>query len=285
MRRGLGILVFIVVLVAIPAWMLAQTDALPSNYPLPETVVQHVRLLYQVGQAFGNRPDVFSKIGDSITVSTNFLYPIGFGLYQLGEYTDLQGVIDYFSPTNARAGNSFNNPSLAAGVGWAAWGVLDPALSDAQHCGLNESPLECEYRLVRPSFALIMFGTNDVGYRTPDQYRADLLRIVEISVSSGVIPVLSTIPNRPDVQAQVETFNNIVRDITTTQSLPLWDYAAAMQNLPNSGLTWDNIHPSSPPIDGTAAYFDTGNLSYGYVVRNLTALEMLDALWRSVTAP
>ena len=52
--------------------------------------------------------------------------------------------------------------------------------------------------------------------------------------------------------------------------------------LPGGGLD-DNEHPS-----GTFAAFDfsTDNLSkYGWPMRNLTAMEVLNAVWRGVTQP
>jgi hypothetical protein len=142
----------------------------------------------------------------------------------------------------------------------------------------------CEYRLARPSIALIMFGTNDAAYRTAQQYRSDLLEIVRMSVEMGVIPILSTIPIVPGYEMQVRELNGVVVEITTAENLPMWDYGQVMDNLPNHGLGWDNLHPSAPP-DGyeAAADFRTPNLQYGYVMRNLTALQMLDRVWRAVS--
>jgi hypothetical protein len=252
---------------------------------LGETVEERVRLIYTVGQALGNRSNVFSKVGDSITASPSFLGPIGEGRYQLVDYGYLQPVIDHFSAAPAREGNSFLNSSLAAGVGWAAWAALDPEFADETICAPGETPLECEYRMTRPAFALIMFGTNDVGYRSAAEFGGDLRRIVEVSESMGVIPILSTIPNRPDMPQQVAAFNQIIETVAATRAVPLWDYYAALQGLPNGGLAWDNLHPSSPPEwYADAANFHPQNLSYGYVVRNLTALQMLDSVWRQVQA-
>lgn len=239
-------------------------------------VAANLQRIFDVGQTLGNRADVFSKVGDSITVSPYFLTTIGHERYDLRDHGYLTDIVRYYSETNARDGNSFNNPSLAAAEGWAAWGVLYPAFSLGPPCYANELPLRCEYRVVRPSIALIMFGTNDVGYRTPHQYRADLLQIVTISEAMGVIPILSTIPERPEIQPQVAIFNSIVRDLAIERLLPVWDYHAALASVPRYGLGRDNLHPSSPPsgYDGLAD-FTAENLQYGYVVRNLTALQAL----------
>jgi hypothetical protein len=250
---------------------------------LPDSVSTKIQAIYTIGQARGNRPDVFSKVGDSITVSRHFLQPIGYGAYNLGEHTYLKRVIEFFSKTNARKGDSFSNPTLAAGVGWAAWAALNPANAKDAACERGETPLACEYRVVQPAFALILFGTNDVGYRSADQFRADIERIADISMDMGVIPIFSTIPIRPKYEVKTAEFNQVVRDVTTRKSLPLWDYGAIMTILPNGGLSEDYLHPSAPPDDANITTdFRKPNLQYGYVVRNLTALQILDRVWRQV---
>ena len=54
-----------------------------------------------------------------------------------------------------------------------------------------------------------------------------------------------------------------------------------METIPNQGLSSDGLHPSLPP-DGAPGRFSTDNLQYGYTVRNLTALQTLDVIWRLV---
>jgi GDSL-like Lipase/Acylhydrolase family len=257
------------------------TDMSPSPiaHTWPESIVEHVRQIFSRGQILGNRSNVFSKIGDSISVSRNFLAPFGLGDYNLGEYEELQAVIDYYSVANAYQGNSFTNISLAATEGWAAWGVLNPTLADTTQCKLGESPLLCEYRLVRPSVALIMYGTNDVGYRSEADYYADLTEIVSMSIENGVVPIISTFPNRPDQADRVPRFNEIVRQVAEENLIPLMDFYSATVNLPNYGLTFDNLHPSAPSSTlGGAGSFSPTSLQYGYTVRNLLALEALSAL-------
>ncbi|MCA9884022.1 MAG: SGNH/GDSL hydrolase family protein [Anaerolineae bacterium] len=264
-----------------PAAVQAQEASEDNPTDLPQAMVDRLRAIYADGLAKGKRAGVFSKVGDSITVSQNFLTPIGYGQVNLAQFTHLQPTIEYFTQAVAREGNAFVNPSLAAGVGWAAWGVLDPELADATWCGAGESPLACEYRVVKPTIALIMFGTNDSGYRTSEQFRSDMQRIVQYSLDEGIIPILSTVPNRPEMPAIIDSYNRVIGEIAASQNLPVWDYHSALRDLPNSGLTYDNIHPSSPPnAPETAADFQ--QLSYGYNVRNLTALQMLDVILRVV---
>jgi hypothetical protein len=249
----------------------------PEQQPFTDPVAAKVREIFWNGQQLGNRPDVFSKIGDSITVSNNFLAPIGDNLYNLGDFDYLQSVIDRFSGAQLRSGNSFKNTSLAATVGWSANAALSPGSADRSICQSGESPLECEYRVNRPSVALIFFGTNDAGYRSPEEFRSDMEQIVRISEEMGVIPVISTVPYRPGLESAINRLNDALLEIAEAHSLPIWDYAAMMSALPNGGLSSDNIHPSIGPGGYSSAVdFTPDNLRYGYVMRNLTALQMLD---------
>jgi hypothetical protein len=55
----------------------------------------------------------------------------------------------------------------------------------------------------------------------------------------------------------------------------------AVEGLPNRGCLPDGFHYNTPP-DGRSAHFDEAHLQYGYTMRNLTALQVLDALRRYV---
>lgn len=254
-----------------------------GGYALPSTVARNVRFIYELGQLLGNQPDVFSKVGDSITVASHMLQPISAGYYNLGDYQYLQTVIDHFMAGEARDGDPFSNVSIAAGIGWTSDAVIDPQFIDPNWCQRGEIPLTCEYRLSHPSIALIMFGTNDTAHLTAVTYEYNLSQIVEISVARGIIPVLSTIPVRRGYETESARLNEVVIKVTREYEIPLWDYGAAMQSVAETALDMDGVHPSIPPngFKGSAD-FRAENLYYGYVIRNLTALQMLDMIWEAV---
>lgn len=256
----------------------------PLNFTnLITGINNHARAIYARGQALGNRPNVFAKVGDSITVSNHMLHPIGEGHYELDEFEYLQPVINYFSAETVRQGNAFTNTSVAAGVGWNAAAVLLPRFADPSQCQPDEAPLACEYRIIQPAWALIMFGTNDVGYVPEADYQHNLERIVQISTDMGVVPVLSTIPPRMGYEEGVVRFNQIVREVARTNEIPLWDYYYAMAAYGDTSLTFDGVHPSMPARGhDDVAIFKPQNLPYGYVLRNLSALHVLDALWHQI---
>jgi hypothetical protein len=241
------------------------------------------REIFLKGKSLGNRPYVFTRVGDSITATPFFLTPIGVGNYNLGDYyNQLIDVVEYFSQIGPRGGNSFSGESLAAGNGWGADRIIQPGYAHADQCGA-ESPLVCEYRRAKPSVALIMIGTNDSGGVSPGAYAANLRRIVDISIDMGVIPVLSTIPPKQNDlnAARAEDWNSIIRRLAREYDIPLLDFWFALQKAPNRGMAADGIHPSAPP-SGATCVFTADFLKYGFNIRNLTALQMLDALWHQV---
>jgi hypothetical protein len=251
-----------------------------SVYRYISNITPNARQIFLRGQALGNRPDVFSKVGDSITVDESFLIPIGRGDYTLGDHGYLQPVIDYYSQTVALTANSFANTSLAAYAGWSSWDVLMPRFANRNVCQPNEAPLECEYRVVRPAVALIMLGTNDVIGTPLSTYEQDMRQIIQTSIDSGVIPVVSTIPDfeDPGYDEIAKRENQIIVRLADEYDIPLWDYWSALQDLPQKGLSDDGVHPSvAAPADFTGY-----NLQFGMAMRNLTALQALDAIWRGV---
>ena len=63
--------------------------------------------------------------------------------------------------------------------------------------------------------------------------------------------------------------------------LPLWNFWAAANPLPHGGLNADGFHLTYD-INKFRDLADPKN-TYGWPVRNLTALEALDAVWRAVS--
>jgi lysophospholipase L1-like esterase len=267
----------------------------------------HLQAIYNQGLQMGNRPEVFAKVGDSISWEPNYLDDLGSNYFNpsdpavAGSYTGLASTIGYFRflplPGGIRTTegvpslaapllpqtngvNSFNRESLATYGGWTTSDVLSPA---------RGYPEASEMITIRPAFALIMLGTNDVDVDllsggTPQEFQSRLMSVVNTAISLGVIPVLSTIPDilpqGPTVEATALEYNQIIADVASSLNVPLWNYWQALQTLPNKGISVDGVHPSSAPL-GTGNFTDFG-LLYGFNIRNLTAVEVLDKLKRVV---
>jgi hypothetical protein len=241
-----------------------------------------------------NRPSVFAKAGDSITESASFLFDVGCNVYVLGVYSSLRPTIKYYRSTTfayqsqAWCGgreNSFDRSSLAAVGGW----TTDDVLQTTPMCAApNNDYLRCEYAKIQPAIGLIMFGTNDLD-RSPDptHFEHNLNTIVAETVAMGVIPVLSTIPPRldsPSKNALVGPYNAAIAHVAASAQIPLWDYWLALYDLGsryNYGMSGDGIHPSVYQ-GSNASIFTAAGLEYGYNVRNLTAIQVLDKIKRIV---
>ncbi len=258
--------------------------------PTITTVQQaHWQGIYRYGLARGNRAFAVSKVGDSITALPSFLDPLGVPGYNptnpfvAGAYTGLANVITFFDavPVDTSGANSFAHASWAAAGGWRTEDVLNPALNFSPDRAPGESALQTELRLTRPSFALVMFGTNDLGLdNDPVGFRVRLTQIAEIAISLGVIPVLSTIPdnytNGGLLEPRVPVYNEIIAEVAGSLDVPLWNYWAAMQPLPSHGMEAFGLHPDVYPAGG--GFFTPDGLQYGFNVRNLTAVQVLDKL-------
>lgn len=262
----------------------APSGAVPEQTiftPYIHNISFHSREIFLDGQSKGNRANVFSKVGDSLTDIWAFLNLIGDGIYSLGDYAYLQPAINYYSQSTARTGNSFNNVSYAAVSGWSSFDAVNPA-KVADVCP-GMIPVECEYSIVKPAVAIIMIGTNDTTAAFDrGAFEGNLRQVVEASINHGVIPVLSTVPF--DQWGDAQAYNQIIISLAVAYDIPWMDFYGATWDLPNHGISAaDGVHPSVPP-GNDPTNFTAENLQYGHTVRNLLVLHVLDSLWRQVLA-
>jgi SH3-like domain-containing protein len=243
----------------------------PPNAPQVAAVGGGARAIYLRGQAAGNQRAVFTTVGDSLTDSASFLRPIMNG-YNLREYGYLLPAITFY-------GGSFAGGSQAAVAGWGTISALTPG----SRCGGDVTPVACEMQTKRPAVALILIGTNDAPAYDAGTYSDRLRQIVDLVIASNVVPILSTLPPRAQYNDNVIAYNNAVRALANSYGIPLTDLYAALVTLPNQGLDGDGVHLSVPPGGVFAAVdFTAENLQYGATMRNLTALQALDAVMRQV---
>lgn len=234
---------------------------------LPENVQQNIRSIYALGQSQGRNPRAFSKLGDSIIEPPHFLTRFDSGPYNLGNWADLQPVIDAFH-------GSFNRNSMAVRRGLHSWSVLDSMWAGAP-CLSREGLLPCEFRLHNPSILLIRLGTNDVG--VPEMFDRSMRQIIELSVSNGIIPVIIT---KGDRYEGSNINNEMMMVMAADYQIPVVDFDAIVGTLPQRGTDQDGIH--------LLAYFThdyTSPLAMqrGHAVHNLVTLIMLDRIWRVVS--
>jgi GDSL-like Lipase/Acylhydrolase family len=259
-------------------------------------ITSHLEKVAGRGEQFGNHPGVVAKVGDSITAAPSFLQALACSPPRLGHWEDLRGTLEFFGQTAVPRGseearcttsNSYSRLGVAAVGGWRAADALLPRESFPECQGLPA--VSCELQLLRPSVALIMFGTNDLEEITAVQFRLDLARVVRLVSSAGTIPVISTIPprKRQPFSQRVARFNAEIAALAENRALPLWNFWRQMTapGVPRDGLSRDGVHPSvlCPPC--TAIDFRPVGLRQGYALRNLGALLVLDRLRRKIPLP
>jgi hypothetical protein len=232
------------------------------------TLSDHARQVYFAGLAKGNNPRAFAKAGDCETITDWFLVDFDRGprFYALGPYNDLQGTIDYFK-------GSFSRNSVAARRGFNVAALLTPFWADATVCKPDETPLDCEFRLMRPSFVLIMLGTNDVAHKA--DFEKNLRQAIQFSLDQDVLPILAT---KADNLEGDESINDTIARLAQEYGLPLWNFWRAAQPLPNHGLVADGAHLTHD----TNFFDDPQKMLSAWPWRNLTALQVLDAVRKGV---
>jgi hypothetical protein len=252
------------------------TIILPSPTPGPEDwksapiipqLSERARQIFEQGLAQGNDPQRFSKIGDSETFTRWFLAPFDQTppTYRLGDYTYLQTVIEQFS-------GSFARQSLAARQGFNAASVFAPLWADPAFCLAGETPLACEFRLHQPSYVFVLLGTNDIYHL--EEFEAQMRRILEYSIEQGVLPILGTKADNLEGDGRI---NRTLYSLALEYEIPLWNFWAAVQDLPQAGLDQDQAHLTF----GYNHFDDPKAMLNAWPVRNLTALQVLNAVWRA----
>ena len=235
-----------------------------KNWPVIPTLSPQMLKVYSSGQAMGRDAHVVSVVGDCESSSDWFLKDFSKDerYYNLGPYTSLQETIDYFNP-------SLGYSSYAAIRGATASTVLSPLWSNPQACESNETPLACEYRLHNPAFAFIALGTNDIYKR--DQFEPKMREIVEYTLELGIVPIIVT---KADNLEGDESINLTLAELAVEYHLPVWNFWLAVQLLPRHGLQEDGAH-----LTFASNFFnDPQKLKSAWPVRNLTALQVLEAL-------
>jgi len=235
---------------------------------IDEEIAANIRQIFARGQELGRDPGAFSRLGASIIATHHFLGRWDTGPYDLGPFTHLEPAIDAYQ-------GSFDRVGQAALRGLTALAVFNPTWASEEDCLANEPVIDCEIRLHNPSILFIVLGTNDkwdaVGFDK------NLRKVVEHTIDQGVIPILATKADR--FEGEDNRNNVIIRQVAADYRVPLWDFDLIAETLPGRGMGDDDVHLV------IFDYYDYNmDLAYesGYGLYNLTALMMLDEVWRIV---
>jgi len=238
---------------------------------IPISISDRVREIYRLGLEQGNDPKRFSKIGDCQNINTYFLAiyddPTAFTLGE--KYDHLQGTIDYYN-------GMWSRDSISVKNGFNVANIFNPWFNNKELCDSNETPIDCELRINKPSVVLISMEAWWNG--DPARYATYYRRIVETVLSYNAVPILAT--KADNLEGNNEINRSIVQ-IAYEYDVPVWNFWRAVQDIPKKGLEEDGFHITH----GLNDFSDPDNLERAWPVRNLTALQAIDAVRLALQQP
>jgi len=246
-----------------------EKDAWMQMPPVPSGVSDAMHGVYQRGLELGNDPTHFSIIGDCQNVSSYFLSVFEQpGEFSLGEeYAYLQPTVDYYK-------GSYSRVSVAVKGGFNAAAVISPLRADPEVCNPNESPLDCELRIWRPSIVIVSMETW-WSQKPEEEYEKYMRRVLDRIIETGAVPIIAT---KADNLEGNHSINATVAKLAYEYDIPLWNFWAAVQPLPDHGLSDDGFH-----LTFARNFFDDPvRMINAWPWRNLTALQTLDAVRRDL---
>jgi hypothetical protein len=229
-------------------------------WPVIPQVPLHARALYQQGLALGNDPHAFSILGDCQSLPETFM-----GVYETDPElvaslpADLQAVVANFSGSFNRESPTVKGGTTAGAVLWDAWH------ENKYTCQASETPLDCELRLHKPSIVIINLGTH---YETRNIIYMRM--ILDRLTAQGVIPILTT---KADNRELDERLNQEMALLAVEYDVPLWNFWAAVSDLPNNGV---GVKKGEEFL-GEIYLSEEGLERHRY-----TALQTLEAVWEAV---
>jgi hypothetical protein len=281
---------------------------------LDDPTKARIRTVFAKGKELGRNPRVFGLVGDSITVSTDFLGSFAKGSprkvalsdwvkKQLTLETSSETVIEYFQGGLAERASGVERDPFDC---FRAAKVGARASYACAHDEADASPIEQLVKRINPAFAIVTFGANDAAFRAAppeevaNQFEKNLLAAIEALESRGVVAIVSNEMrhgDQPGVKAcpddapmndwRVAVGQNATSaraaEIACRDHLPFIDLRHALDAATNFGLWKDNVHLST--FQRGAGILDEQGLDCGNNIRNLVTLIALRRVVDATTAP
>lgn len=260
-----------------------------DHSPITRQVALRLKGIVSNGLTQGKSEKRFIKVGDSISASPSYfmgqftspdydpaIHQSWDDTRDLDRFEYLRSGVDHFLSEVISGGEtSFDRTSLATEVGQtASWAVSG-----------NPSPLQQEIDAVSPMFAVIMFGTNDIGWWNDDHLVMswiieNLAQIVDECIAGGIVPVLTAPPLKVGYELKTLTLSHLVRALAQARQIPFVNYHRVMMPLPDHGLGGDGVHPSVYQWNWMCHFTPTG-LLYGTNAHNLITMQAFDRALRT----
>ena len=221
----------------------------------------NIREIYERGIALGNDPNAFSIFGDCQAEPQEFL-----GVYETDETLvkslplDLQETVAHFAGSFERWSPTAQDGTTPGALLWDQWHRGEYG------CSFGETPVDCELRVHRPSFVIIQIGSHFESRNT--EY---LRRVIDQLLARGVVPILATKADNRELDHRVNRDMALLAD---EFDLPLWNFWAAVSNLPDRGL----YVMKGRELQGAIYLTDEAK-----IIHRETGLDALNIVWRMAT--
>jgi hypothetical protein len=260
---------------AILSWLAVLVPVSTPNdeTPLPQPW-PYAAAMQTIARNSSGRPGVVIHVGDSITYSNPYGQWARAGQGQTPRET---AVLEWMhtgkdDDTDGWWLARFDHPD--GGRSYTACGGIriNEMLAGGKQ---NMPPLRALLKSYRPQCVVLMLGTNDASAGRPlADYRADMERAVDVILKEGVVCILSTIPPHPGQSKLAASYNEALRALAKSRSLPLIDYEREiLKRRPND---WDgtllnkgDVHPTANQGGATSASAPTSEhlRNSGYLLR------------------
>jgi len=232
-----------------------------KNLPILPEPNESIREIYEKGQSLGNDPNTFSIFGDCQSRPADF-----FGVFETDPLL-VESLPDELRETVEHFNGSFNRESPTSQDGTTPGALLWDQWHRGEYgCTFAETPVDCELRIHRPSFVIIQIGTHFESRNT------DYLRkIITQLIDEGVVPILAT---KADNRELDDRINRDMALLADEFNLPLWNFWASLEDLPNRGL-----YVMKGREEQGAVYLN----EEAQEIHRITGLEALNIVWRVAT--
>ena len=245
-----------------------------THSPISAYVADRMRAIAAAPAGVDKRPEVFAKIGGSTSASPNFMqcFQNDAAIKELPP--ELMPTVTHYRSVDLGMGvSSFDRVSAAAQAGFNSTDLVTG----------GPTPINDEIATILPRFAHVLVGTHDLEKDQPAElytFADNLLTTVDTLITIGVVPILSTIPQRSDLPMKdpyVPRYNAVVRAVAQGRQVPLVDLNRELAMLPNLGLTgMGDLSVFVSAMVDRPCHFSESALQFGYNVRNLEDLRALD---------
>ncbi len=255
--------------------------AIPASAKLVEEGYDYGPAMKKVAAKFKGTPGVVLHLGDSITYANPYSQ---WARYGKGKTEQDKAICRWMHVGEKNDKDGWHLCSVDRPRGrseTAASGIRVDQYLQGNFRGLPS--LEAVIKKYKPQMVVLMLGTNDASAgRKVQDFDADISKAIDIILSHGTIPILSTIPPHPGRRELAESYNKALRRIARDRKIPLIDFEKEIlkrrpKDWNGTLLGKNDVHPTARRGGTTPASAPTEeNLSNsGYLLRGWLSVQKI----------